>query len=205
MTFLLFDDLPLQRRCRDCRVPKDLSEFYDHPSITGKDSRCRECAKKYARERRKDPTQSASIRAQESARRRVEPYREKKRAYIKEKLKEVDFKLARSIRGMVRRFILATGLPKTEQSYKMVGYTPEKLRQRIECQFKPGMDWNNRELWHIDHKKPVAAFISQGIRDPRLINALCNLQPLWGSENILKGSKWNGVPANDNTPKGKAA
>lgn len=65
------------------------------------------------------------------------------------------------------------------------GYEPNKLIQRIECQFKDGMSWKNRSLWHIDHIKPMNSF-KEGT-SPRTINMLSNLRPLWKEENISKG------------------
>jgi hypothetical protein len=83
----------------------------------------------------------------------------------------------------------------------MMGYGPSQLRQRMECQFLPGMTWENygKGGWHIDHKKPISAFIRQGIIEPRTVNMLSNLQPLWASDNFKKNSKWQPVrAANDN-------
>jgi hypothetical protein len=68
------------------------------------------------------------------------------------------------------------------------GYTPEQLIKRIECQFKEGMSWNNRNEWHIDHKKPISMF-TEGT-SPKIINMLCNLQPIWKYENLSKCNKF---------------
>ncbi len=68
------------------------------------------------------------------------------------------------------------------------GYTPKQLIQRIECQFKDGMSWENRNLWHIDHKKPISKF-DEGT-SPRIINMLSNLQPIWKHDNLSKGNKF---------------
>lgn len=73
---------------------------------------------------------------------------------------------------------------------KLHGYTFEQLVARIEFQFKDGMSWDNRSEWHIDHKKPIARFLEQGITDPKIINALSNLQPLWAKDNLSKSNKW---------------
>ena len=73
---------------------------------------------------------------------------------------------------------------------KLHGYTFEQLATRIEFQFKDGMGWDNRSEWHIDHKKPIARFLEQGITDPKIVNALSNLQPMWASENRSKGAKF---------------
>lgn len=73
---------------------------------------------------------------------------------------------------------------------ELCGYTFKQLEQRIEFNFKPGMTWDNRGEWHVDHKKPISRFIKQGITDPKIINALCNLQPLWAKDNIKKSDKF---------------
>ena len=74
-----------------------------------------------------------------------------------------------------------------------IGYTSDELRERIQSQFQPGMTWSNRGEWEIDHRKPISAFIAEGVTDLMVINALDNLQPLWKEENAIKGSKY--IPA----------
>lgn len=73
-----------------------------------------------------------------------------------------------------------------------VGYSHEDLKKRIECQMKPGMTWDNYGEWHIDHKIPISWFIKKGETRARIVNALCNLQPLWARDNLSKGNRWVG-------------
>jgi len=94
---------------------------------------------------------------------------------------------------------------RTESLSSILGYSRKALIDRIECQFKSGMSWANHGEWHIDHKKPIAAFIAQGVTDPRQINMLCNLQPLWASENFSKCATWPLAAANDNQKRDKDA
>ena len=54
--------------------------------------------------------------------------------------------------------------------------------------FKEGMCWENHGSWHIDHKKPISKF-KEGT-SPKIVNSLCNLQPLWAEENLSKGNKF---------------
>lgn len=68
----------------------------------------------------------------------------------------------------------------------------EKIKQRIEMNFKPGMSWENYGEWQIDHTKPVAAFVAQGI-DVTMANLLCNLRPQWKKDNMVKSSTFKGV------------
>jgi hypothetical protein len=61
---------------------------------------------------------------------------------------------------------------------------------RIESMFTEGMAWSNRGEWHIDHIKPVKAFLDEGVNNLELINHHLNLQPLWASDNLAKGAKY---------------
>lgn len=113
--------------------------------------------------------------------------------------------------GVILRSMLsrALGMSKTskdsKRSFELLGYTTLKLKLRIECQFRAGMSWENHGEWHIDHRKPVAAFIEQGITEPATIHSLCNLQPLWAEENLSKSATWPLVAANDNQKRDKDA
>lgn len=78
-----------------------------------------------------------------------------------------------------------------EKCEKKLGYTSADLRRHLESQFSEGMSWGNRSEWHIDHIKPIKAFLDEGVMDIKVINALDNLQPLWASENLSKGAKYH--------------
>ena len=56
--------------------------------------------------------------------------------------------------------------------------------------FRAGMSWDNYGEWQVDHRKPVSVFVKEGILEVAIINDLNNLQPLWKSENLSKGSKY---------------
>lgn len=72
----------------------------------------------------------------------------------------------------------------------MLGYTAEQLRDHIQRQFTKGMTWElmGREI-HIDHIIPVAAFIKDGVTDPKIIHALPNLRPMWARDNWKKSAE----------------
>lgn len=90
-------------------------------------------------------------------------------------------------RSIVQRAIKYKNIKKIESTINLLGYSPKKLRQRIECQFKEGMSWKNYGEWHIDHKKAITNFSKD--TPVNIINALSNLQPLWALDNISKGNK----------------
>lgn len=113
----------------------------------------------------------------------------KYRQYARNRYKK-NIELA-SIKWM-RNFLYRTekqGFIKSKMNTVMeFGYTPKQLILRIECQFKEGMSWDNRNEWHIDHKKPISVFNKN--TSPKIINMLSNLQPIWKHENLSKGNRF---------------
>lgn len=73
----------------------------------------------------------------------------------------------------------------------LVPYTLDDLMAHLERQFLPGMTWDNRGDWHIDHVVPLASFNFTSPDDPefRAAWALTNLRPLWAKDNIRKSAK----------------
>jgi hypothetical protein len=89
---------------------------------------------------------------------------------------------------------------------KHVSYTISELKEHIEKQFEPWMNWDNwgnyrldswkdddvtTWRWHIDHIVPVNSFIYTSMEDKAFVECwkLSNLRPLSGKENIIKGHK----------------
>lgn len=98
------------------------------------------------------------------------------------------------IRMSVKRMVIAGMRGKSDKAAEILcGYSYGELINHLESQFKDGMSWGNYGYkgWHIDHIKPIAAFVNEGITDPKLVNALSNLQPLWAKDNLSKGAKYN--------------
>lgn len=74
---------------------------------------------------------------------------------------------------------------------ELVGYSLGDLTKHLERQFTPGMSWDNRDEWHIDHIVPQASF---KVSDPdddefKACWSLTNLRPLWADKNMSKGDK----------------
>lgn len=75
-------------------------------------------------------------------------------------------------------------------SFSMVGCSVEFLRSYIESKFQGEMSWGNYGKWHVDHIRPCASFdLSDKDQMLQCFNWR-NLQPMWASENIRKGSKY---------------
>ena len=94
----------------------------------------------------------------------------------------------------MRSFLDRLERGKTKKTIRVVerilGYSRDKFIKHIENRFLPGMSWKNRNKWHIDHIKPVIAFIDEGEKRPSIVNALENIQPLWAEDNLKKGANY---------------
>jgi hypothetical protein len=91
----------------------------------------------------------------------------------------------------VRRRIRSVVRGQSKGAIKLLGYSADDLRNRLEVQFQPGMTWNNYglygEKWHVDHIRPVSSFKFPD----QLVEcfALSNLQPLWARDNLSKHAR----------------
>lgn len=117
-----------------------------------------------------------------------ESRREYYRNYMREKRKDPVFKMKAVIRSMIRRLVDKTKANVNSRTEHAVGYTSEQLKEHIESKFLIGMSWENRDEWHVDHIKSIKSYIDDGVTDPKIINALSNLQPLWVEDNLKKGA-----------------
>jgi len=115
-----------------------------------------------------------------------------------EKSKEISkkhynqYKTLMICRRLIKRTIKYFGTKKEEKTLELLGYTPLELKENIESKFLDGMNWGNYGEWHIDHIKPISSFDKN--EEPKVVNSLNNLQPLWAKDNLSKGSKFNNPP-----------
>lgn len=99
------------------------------------------------------------------------------------------FVLTDRVRRRINRALASAGAKKASGSISMLGCSGAELRIHLERLFLPGMSWENRRLWHVDHIRPLASF---QLRDPaqqRQAFHFSNLQPLWAEDNRRKGKK----------------
>lgn len=96
--------------------------------------------------------------------------------------------IAERLRARLASAVKAAGVGKSAGTFKLVGCTPEQLAGHLERHFLPGMTWENRDQWDVDHVRPMASF---DLEDPAQ-QAACmhwsNLKPLWRADNIAKSS-----------------
>lgn len=72
----------------------------------------------------------------------------------------------------------------------LTGCTREYLKEYLEGHFKEGMTWENYgSVWHIDHVIPCCAYKLKNEKEQYKCFNYKNLQPLFASENEIKGGK----------------
>lgn len=89
----------------------------------------------------------------------------------------------------IKRFMESTGQKKTLHTHELLGYMPQDLQNHILNH--PNYKNCEGKEWHVDHIFPIQAFLDHGILDLKIINKLCNLQPILGPENLKKADKYN--------------
>jgi len=117
---------------------------------------------------------------------------EKKETVIKwrNSVKETPkYKLINAVRSRLSEYLKQRGYDKDKNTFKVIGCTPDELRQHIEKQFTEGMSWGNygHETWHIDHIIPISS--GKNKDEIYRLSHYSNLQPLWAEENYEKSNK----------------
>ncbi|WP_262027593.1 hypothetical protein [Microvirga sp. Mcv34] len=141
-----------------------------------------------AKEREAKPWLEPGISHSESRRRRYQNdpafnLRERVRNQFRKKRR------SRNIQYTLRKIITTDRKSPTLETF--LGYSASRLKQHIERQFEPGMNWERfvaGEI-HIDHIVPVSAFDLEDEDDIRAAWALTNLRPMWAGANMRKGAR----------------
>lgn len=115
--------------------------------------------------------------------------REEKLKYFKHRLKNNPIvKLTSNIRHRTTQYLKSKNYKIKSEIFKIIGCSPEFLKEYIENQFTDGMSWDLMGQYiHIDHKIPLSS-----AKTEEEIYKLChytNLQPLWAEDNLKKGGE----------------
>lgn len=110
------------------------------------------------------------------------------------------FFLGRRLRERVRNAVKMSGTKKCAKTMELLGCTLPQFRVHIASLFLPGMSFDNRHQWHIDHRKPVALFDLSDEQQQRECFHYTNLQPLWSEDNRRKSDRYD-----ENTPQRKVS
>ena len=101
------------------------------------------------------------------------------------------YKLGRNTRTAVWTCLKERDVAKYRSTFELLGYSLKELMTHLEALFTEGMTWDNYGEWHVDHKIPMTSFNFETTEDREFKECWCldNLQPLWGPDNLSKGTK----------------
>lgn len=189
------------KTCRDCGEEKSLEEnFYKR---SGRENQwmpyCKPCNKS-----RNNKTRKANGRSKERTRKNWRDWYSKNKrrkmdynsAWVMERYRnDPAFKLKFSIGSRVREGLKKSKGKKLDSTWDHLPYTPQELREHLEKQFEPWMNWDNHGMgegcWQIDHIYPHSKLPYDSLDHPNFQKcwALENLQPLCAIKNMKKGNK----------------
>jgi hypothetical protein len=205
------------KKCPKCGEHKSMDMFYrDRSRLDGVGYRCKECTRRYNAESHKEKISAYSkayrdAHKEELAAKRIEAYhgdpkkyrernriyqsnnkesnRNYRKAYKKNKyhtdpIYRFKHVLSAFIRGSLDR---AGSTKQGKRTEEILGCTAMEFKVYLENQFAPGMSWENRSEWHIDHIIPISWADTE--EDAIKLNHYTNLQPLWAEDNLRKSNK----------------
>lgn len=152
-------------------------------------ARKRERNRERMRRLREDPTFVEWFDKQGTRNEYIADYNRKRRA------NDPMFAIACRLRA---RLNAACNSTKSERHWSAMSHglpTVGDLRDYLESRFLPGMIWENRGQWHVDHWMPmICAEVNLSlVIHQRAICHYTNLRPLWGEDNISRSNEVTAV------------
>ena len=103
---------------------------------------------------------------------------------------DIQFKISLCLRR--RLYMAVKGMHRSGIAVRELGCSIPEFKHHIEKLFSAGMTWDNWSIkgWHLDHKRPLASF---DLTDEIQLMIAChytNLQPMWSTDNLKKGSNY---------------
>jgi hypothetical protein len=188
--------------CSKCKEEKEVCEFYNNKSTyDGKRPECKLCSNKQSilyNKKNKDKVDKIKQKYVDNNKEKVKKSKKnwfnknpnyQNKWVVNKYNNDPLFRLINIMRARTRLFFKSKNFKKKNSTFKIIGCTPEFLKEHLEQQFEEGMSWDNQGLygWHIDHKIPLSSSNTE-----EEIYKLChytNLQPLWAEDNLKKSNK----------------
>jgi hypothetical protein len=182
----------------------------------------RECGKEYYAKNKKKVLEKCKKYAQENKKKIAERSRHwyqknkteifRKRRDYKRRRRETDanYAIECRLRARMAAALRAAFAVKRSRSAELIGCSAAELRVHLEMLFQPGMSWENRRLWHIDHIIPCSAFDLRDEEQQAACFHFTNLRPMWAKDNLAKrdslppGQAFFGFSRSARTAAGKA-
>ena len=196
-----------KKHCPTCDQWDELKEYHNNiSSWDGLARMCKVCFTNYRNDKRKnDPKYREkdieyNDKYKSSGRRREVNqirYADKKDEIIKKHVaylnkryhEDIEFRITHSLRTRINKVVKLKNATKCARTIELISCTPTFLKGYLEAKFTDGMSWDNYGKWHIDHIRPCASFNMLNEEEQRTCFHYKNLQPLWGPDNLEKGSK----------------
>lgn len=100
-----------------------------------------------------------------------------------------EYMLRMRLRSRIKYAVRAGAAQKLGNCRSLIGCDATEFRRYIESLFRPGMSWQNKQEWHIDHIIPVSAFDLSTEEGQQAAFHYTNMRPLWAHENLKKHAK----------------
>jgi hypothetical protein len=155
----------LEKTCKQCSTAKSINEYYKHCNT------CRSCVSENYRKKRVL---------------KVRVYSTNPKSIYKRNKRQTDplFKLSSNIGTLIANCLNDKGYKKNKSTIEILGCSIQEFKQHLESQFLPGMTWDDRDQWHIDHIVPKHLATTED--QVLLLNHYSNLRPLWSLDNLQK-------------------
>tara|TARA_R110000765_G_scaffold139925_2_gene240237 strand:+ start:87 stop:722 length:636 start_codon:yes stop_codon:yes gene_type:complete len=205
------------KQCSKCKESKLLTEFTkDNRLKSGYAGKCKACTNKTEKTCRENNSvkykatkkayydkniikiragkviNSKKFKGQKSAYDKI--YREQnkeriaeyKKAWEHTKKDDPIFKIKRNLRRRVHHAL--NSIKKADNTFALIGCTPNEFKLHIEAQFVDGMSWGNygRDTWHVDHIIPCYSYDLTQEDQQRECFHYTNQRPLWSVDNLSR-------------------
>ena len=186
--------------CKDCNTEKSLNCFYKKSGRKNEwNSYCKQCHLI-----RCNRTRNLNPNTEERRTKNWQSWYSKNKqdkikynsSYVKERVKkDPTFKMRMYVGKRVRTAIKKLNGIKNDSVWELLPYTAQELREHLEKQFEPWMNWDNygvgNNCWNIDHIIPQSLLPFTTLDDPNFLKCWCleNLRPLSSIENTKKSNK----------------
>jgi hypothetical protein len=98
----------------------------------------------------------------------------------------IQYKIKNNLRSLINAAIKVDYYNKDMQY--LIGINYIEFKQYLASKFEPGMSWDNRKEWHIDHIIPTTQFDLTQLADVLKCYNYANLIPRWARDNLNKAA-----------------
>ena len=171
--------------CSGCKATKDFTQFATNPcGRHGLHSRCRACQRSATKRyyRANIEACKAKIRAYQADPANQPAIRSNRIKWLAKPTNRI----AKNLRTQMWNALNHS--TKSARTEKLIGISFEKFKVYLERQFLPGMSWDDRESFHIDHYIPCTYFDLSKPDEQALCFHYLNLRAVSPTVNLSKGS-----------------